>query len=545
MKSVFISSTFKDMNAERDLIHESIFPKLRKRLEKYGEDLQELDLRWGVDTSRMTEEESGKQVIETCLNAIDRCRPYMIILLGNRYGWIPPKKIAEAANDTRLSEMNPGELSITQMEIMYYLSLYPEDVPALQDLTAEEFLDRAIGIQEECLGESFEGHPDYTVDWYLYNILQRILKTKDESYFDLHPSVFESFRQKCLKYDSLFQGDTAAYRVSGAAAACRYFLSRENGERALYWAEQLKEGDGPEATKKGTSLLKETERHLLMAAVFLKWGDLREASDRIRKTGQILTSVKDSAAEGGRMSEWEATDGNCRKMDLRLQAIRGGEFSPDAAGDDWIFGLELSALRADAADRTGCPGKAQELRREIFLRYRAGFPDSFSVSQLLSEEPEKVYSLRNCFCSFLKDFFCREMPEEAEYMAEQYCCLYSRCIPGRTEGRNGLLPDDFLRLYDLYWKTFPEGRCVRLRDIQYAVMKWRRKRKSNSTGRPLKDRRSGRASGNTASSSARTTISTQESSCVFCREKTSKQRGPRTEKSARRWPERIIMMPSS
>jgi len=355
-------------------------------------------------------------------------------------------------------------------ESMYYLSLYPEDVPALQNLTAEEFLDRAIGIQEECLGESFEGHPDYTVDWYLYNILQRILKTKNESYFDSHPSVFESFRQKCLKYDSLFQGDTTAYRVSGAAAACRYFLSRENGERALYWAEQLKEGDGSEVTKKGISLLKETERHLLMAAVFLKWGDLREASDRIRKTEQILTSVKDPAAEGGRMPEWETADGNCRKMDLRLQAIRGGEFSTDAAGDDWIFGLELSALRADAADRTGCPGKARELRREIFLRYRAGFPDSFCVSQILSEEPEKVYSLRNCFCSLLKDFFCREMPEETEYMAEQYCCLYSRCIPGRMEGRNGLLLDDFLRLYDLYWKEFPEGSCVRLRDIQYAVM---------------------------------------------------------------------------
>lgn len=50
MKSVFISSTFKDMQAERDYFHEKVFPRLRAKVKVYGENIQELDLRWGVDT---------------------------------------------------------------------------------------------------------------------------------------------------------------------------------------------------------------------------------------------------------------------------------------------------------------------------------------------------------------------------------------------------------------------------------------------------------------------------------------------------------------
>lgn len=56
MRSVFISSTFKDMQSERDLLHEQIFPRLRRVMAEYGEDIQELDLRWGVDTANMTED---------------------------------------------------------------------------------------------------------------------------------------------------------------------------------------------------------------------------------------------------------------------------------------------------------------------------------------------------------------------------------------------------------------------------------------------------------------------------------------------------------
>lgn len=107
------------MQAERDLLHQSVFPELRRKLKKYNEDIQELDLRWGVDTSLMTEEESGKHVIESCIDSIDRCRPYMIVLIGERYGWIPDEALIANTHDDRIKACYDEPISITQMEILY------------------------------------------------------------------------------------------------------------------------------------------------------------------------------------------------------------------------------------------------------------------------------------------------------------------------------------------------------------------------------------------------------------------------------------------
>lgn len=119
MKSIFISSTFRDMQAERDILHQQVFPALRKRLSAYGEDIQELDLRWGVDTSRMSEEKSGEFVVESCIDSIERCKPYMVVLLGSRYGWIPEQKTIDATADDRIRRWYETGSSITQLEIQY------------------------------------------------------------------------------------------------------------------------------------------------------------------------------------------------------------------------------------------------------------------------------------------------------------------------------------------------------------------------------------------------------------------------------------------
>lgn len=119
MKTFFISSTFKDMQAERDILQEKVFPRLRKLAAEYGEDVSELDLRWGVDTMNLSEEESGKQVLKVCIDAIDRCTPYFIVLLGERYGWIPAQNIVDSVHDTRIDKHYQAEMSITNLEIQY------------------------------------------------------------------------------------------------------------------------------------------------------------------------------------------------------------------------------------------------------------------------------------------------------------------------------------------------------------------------------------------------------------------------------------------
>lgn len=45
---VFLSSTFKDMNAERDWLTRFVFPRLREELARLRIDLVDIDLRWGV-----------------------------------------------------------------------------------------------------------------------------------------------------------------------------------------------------------------------------------------------------------------------------------------------------------------------------------------------------------------------------------------------------------------------------------------------------------------------------------------------------------------
>jgi len=69
---VFISSTFRDMQAERDILIKKVFPQLRKLCEERAVSWTEVDLRWGITT----EEASEGKVLPLCLAEIQRCRPY-------------------------------------------------------------------------------------------------------------------------------------------------------------------------------------------------------------------------------------------------------------------------------------------------------------------------------------------------------------------------------------------------------------------------------------------------------------------------------------
>lgn len=86
MKSVFISSTFRDMQIERDALHTRIFPSLNEEAAKYSEIFTGIDLRWGIHTSSLSEEEADKKAFLTCFEEIDSSRPYFIAFIGDRYG---------------------------------------------------------------------------------------------------------------------------------------------------------------------------------------------------------------------------------------------------------------------------------------------------------------------------------------------------------------------------------------------------------------------------------------------------------------------------
>ena len=151
---VFVSSTFRDMQAEREELVKRVFPQLRKLCEERGVTWGEVDLRWGVTD----EQKSEGQVLPICLAEIRRCRPYFIGLLGERYGWVPDEFPPALLDDEGWLGERRGR-SVTELEILqgvlndsamaehafFYFrspacldSLPPEQRPAFQESPAPE-----------------------------------------------------------------------------------------------------------------------------------------------------------------------------------------------------------------------------------------------------------------------------------------------------------------------------------------------------------------------------------------------------------------------
>ncbi len=128
---VFISSTFSDMGAERDVLVKSVFPRLAAVAAKRDVTVVPLDLRWGI-TDDMAR--SGR-VIETCLNEIVHSRPFFLGLMGNRYGSCLAAE--EVGKNRGLLEryswlerdMLDGR-SITEIEIQYGVLRNPDEIDA-------------------------------------------------------------------------------------------------------------------------------------------------------------------------------------------------------------------------------------------------------------------------------------------------------------------------------------------------------------------------------------------------------------------------------
>ncbi len=111
---VFVSSTFRDMQAERDELVKRVFPLLRRRCQERGVAWSEVDLRWGV-----TDEQAAEgAVLPICLAEIERTRPYFIGLLGQRYGWVPDAIDPDVA--ARFGWLTEDlHRSVTELEILH------------------------------------------------------------------------------------------------------------------------------------------------------------------------------------------------------------------------------------------------------------------------------------------------------------------------------------------------------------------------------------------------------------------------------------------
>jgi hypothetical protein len=118
---VFIASTFRDMDFERDLLTRLVIPAVNERLRESGRGVEvyPVDLRWGIETDdHLDIATRQRMILETCVAEVRRCRPLFIGLLGSEYGWIPPDELGQAAL-AAAGLADPGfPASVTVIEIL-------------------------------------------------------------------------------------------------------------------------------------------------------------------------------------------------------------------------------------------------------------------------------------------------------------------------------------------------------------------------------------------------------------------------------------------
>lgn len=220
MITFFVSSTFNDMQAERDHLHQVVEPKVRREAAKYGESVRLLDLRWGVNTEGQTEEESSKKVLDVCLGKIDECDGYIVGMLGNRYGWIPD--YSQIPGIERYGISLTDSISVTELEMKYGILDRNEGEKAILF-----FRDKVDGLPMEMEGIYYDKEENPK----LANLKERLsgLKYITTRHYNL------SYREDTNSYDGLEEFGNLMQEC-----LCRRIAEICEGRRAVTKTEQIR-----------------------------------------------------------------------------------------------------------------------------------------------------------------------------------------------------------------------------------------------------------------------------------------------------------------
>ncbi len=125
--SFFLSSTFNDMQTERDIMRFQVEDNINNIVREKEVEVSFIDLRWGVHVDSVEENEYDKKVLEICLNEIKKTKPYFIVFLGERYGWIPTKDdVQSVAYQAGIEESYLVDKSVTEIEIKYATNTFSD-----------------------------------------------------------------------------------------------------------------------------------------------------------------------------------------------------------------------------------------------------------------------------------------------------------------------------------------------------------------------------------------------------------------------------------
>ncbi|WP_037373168.1 DUF4062 domain-containing protein, partial [Salipiger mucosus] len=110
MTRIFISSTFRDMQDERDILARRVLPRLRAEVPGAAH-LVEIDLRWGL-TRAMTADGGA---VRLCLEGVDAAHG-VLGMIGARTGWQPDPSFLRAF-DRAFAGTLPGPCGLTELEL--------------------------------------------------------------------------------------------------------------------------------------------------------------------------------------------------------------------------------------------------------------------------------------------------------------------------------------------------------------------------------------------------------------------------------------------
>lgn len=227
---VFISSTFRDMEAERDLLARFVLPRLREELLPRRIRLVDIDLRWGVT--------SDQDALGACREIIDECRPRFVCMLGERYGHTPagqPRSITEEeVLYGALEQRDRSQYALCYFRDPRATSLMVEEHPGdFREPAGSESARRLANLKSAIDDAGLLRHI-YSAHWdSAQHRLVGLEQFGDRVYRDLLATINDEFGPQLAAPLGEFADETAAMDTVVQEDADRYFL----GSRAAVLAD--------------------------------------------------------------------------------------------------------------------------------------------------------------------------------------------------------------------------------------------------------------------------------------------------------------------
>ena len=137
---LFISSTFNDFRKEREVLQTKVFPHIKEYATERGYSFQPIDLRWGVSD----EAQLDQKTLELCLSEVRACKthlhPNFLIMIGDRYGWVPLPFAIEVEEFEELYSLAPDDAK-TLLNTWYKKDLNQIPASYILQERRDEFVD--------------------------------------------------------------------------------------------------------------------------------------------------------------------------------------------------------------------------------------------------------------------------------------------------------------------------------------------------------------------------------------------------------------------